>query len=190
MSDEKRVQITSSGGPDQMVKMTGVPRDMIYGTVNGCQWFGVTDGKPEFVPRYEPLPENREDEQLLPFFSGGQSYKAIDFADVGHGFPSITIQHLCGYGYTPKNYERQSKFMEECGFECCRSKRDGEGRYHELWFLSGSFRMRGPLRDFYKDLDKGLSNDAKWAKVVHWICEHASFGTLDICCQRVAMVID
>jgi len=120
MSDEKRVRIVSTksgGNTDPEITLCGVPIDMIQSAVLGCSWFGVTDGKPEFIPH-------------------------------------------------------------------------DEGKYHELWFLSGDFKMRGPLRDFYNNLDDGLSNDAKWTKVVNWLCRNTDFGTLDICCQRAAMVID
>lgn len=190
MADEKRVQITGYSGQNQEVTLRGVPREPMQGVVTGCQWFGVTDGKPEFIPRYEPLPEKEEDEQLLPFFGPGHAYKAIDFMSVGHGFPSITIQSLCGYNYTPENYKRTARLLEMWGFACCRSKRGDDGKFWELWWLSGDWAMRGSLRDFFGGLEKDLDNDAKWTKVVNWLCRHSSFGSLDICCQRAAMVLD
>lgn len=188
MADEERVRMTDYA--DQRVTLEGVPHDKMQGAVTGCQWFGVTDGKPEFIPRYEPLPERKEDETLLPFFSaGGQTYKAIDFTNVGHGFPSIIIQSLCGYNYTPANYKRAARLLETYGFVCCRSKRGDDGKFWELWWLPGDWAMRGALRDFYEGL-KDLANNAKWARVIDWFCSHSSFGSLDLCCQRAAMIMD
>lgn len=189
--EKSRVRL-SYDGREQHVTLYHVPHVPMEGVVNGCQWFGVTDGQPEFIPRYKPLPEQLEDEQLLPFFSGqGQSYKHVDFAAVEEGsFPSITIRSICGYNYTPKNYKAAAKFLERCGFVCCRSRRGKNNKFWELWWLAGDWTMAGPLKKFYEDISKKKSQLTKWKEVVNWLCDHSSFGTLDVCCQRAAMTMD
>ena len=189
-TEDERVQIASWDDKRQQVTLGQIPHDLMQGVVTGCQWFGVTDGKPEFIPRYKPLPELKEDERLLPFFGGGQSYKAVDFMGVGHGFPSITIQYLCGYGYSPEAYKHQCRLLESYGFTCCRSRAGADDRYLELWFLSGDWAMKGPLKEYYDNLPADMGGETKWSEIIKWLCRHARFGTLDVCCQRAAMTME
>lgn len=193
MSDtERRVRISSScSGDPSSVTIQHVDPDAICGVVNGCQWFGVTDGKEQYVPRYKELPEPVDDEQMLPFAGRGRRYKheIIERLTIGT-FPHITIQSLCGYNYTPAIYRIEAKKLEQYGFICCRSKRGEDGCFWELWYLSGDYVMRGELEQFYKSLPSSMGINTKWHKVVDWLCKHVSFGTLDVSCQRACMVID
>jgi hypothetical protein len=99
--------------------------------------------------------------------------------------PSIIIQHLCGYHYTPENYKRQAEYLESLGFECLRSRRGADARYHELWLLSGLWSAKGGLKE---SLGNGGSyGNKELNKAVKFLCRNASFGTLDVSFQRAAM---
>lgn len=165
-----------------------VDPDKMTGVVNGCLWFGCTDGKPEFISRLNPLPAAKDDDQVLPFFDGGSSHKILDFHPPSFS-PTFEIQHLCGYDYTPAKYEAEAAKLERYGFHCLRSRRGSDGKYWEVWRLLGYWSAEGDLKPFCETIQK-LSDKEKIKKVVHWLCQNCSFGSLDVTCQRAAMVIE
>lgn len=105
--------------------------------------------------------------------------------------PGIIIRYLCGYNNTP--YEYEARKLQSYGFECLRSRRGNDGRFYEIWFLPSYYFAKGDLKDAIdlRTLKSGESESAnKISTVVTFLCNNVSFGTLDICYQRAAMVID
>lgn len=178
------------------VTISGIDTEKFNGVMAGCRWFTVDGGQAQFVERFSELPAAKDDEQILPFWSGGSRYKRLADFDHEFGF-QIHISHLCGYGYTPERYEQEAQRLTRYGFECLRSRRGPDGKYWEVWILFGLFAAKGDLKEFI-DSDEKLSGsciDKKTRKyvleaVISWLCSHCSFGTLDVANQARAMVID
>lgn len=167
-----------------------VDPDQMTGVVNGCLWFGVTDGKPQFLSRLNPIPDPIDDAEMLPFSGCGQLLKIVNFSTKTPWSPTFDIQHLCGYNYTPANYKSEASKLESLGFFPMRSKRGRDGKYWEVWRLMGYWSAEGALKKFIGQLDQNMGDEAKLETVVHWLCGNCSFGTLDVTAQRAAMCLD
>ncbi len=158
----------------------------------GAYWIRVRDGKLEIVESWEKLPDPINDEKMLPFWrkpteAETTQLELFEMGMVGeHDSPSISIQHLCGYDYSPENYRMQTEKLESYGFECLRSRRGLDGKYWEVWFLSGLWAAKGDLKEKIGS-HKG-KNALKTA--TSFLGQHVSFGTLDVSVQRLAMVIE
>ena len=141
------------------------------------------------------LPEQKDDEEFLPFWTGSRRVKDVRWDKVGFETPSIMIQHLCGYNYTRERYEETRKILESWGFECLRSRRGEDGQYWEIWMLFGNFSAKGPLLDYIETLPDKYSKKShqnRADKITEWIRNHLpwGFGTMDIVIQRMAMAIE
>ena len=157
------------------------------------------DGRLEHAPAYEQLPAPEQDMEMHPFWqpAGNPASVQMEMVSLGdsveayhrHSSPSIIIQHLCGFHYTPQNYKDQANFLTESGFVCMRSQRDMKsGQFWELWFLPGLWMAQGRLREAL--FDSGKRNEKLRAKVaVEFLKRNSQFGTLDIAVQRLAMVM-
>lgn len=177
------------------------PREM-SAVVLGQAWFGVEEGKPIFWPKYKALPPAIDDDQILPFWNGGISRKIFEYSQDAPWSPHFDIQHLCGYNYTKELYEIEARKLESYGFDCLRSKRGLDGRYTEIWHLSGYWAAKGELKDFVKNNIEIIkdsthtpeghlkTNEIKIKLIINWLREHISFGSLDVSYQRAAMVVD
>ncbi len=189
--------------------------DAIQSALNGCQWVMVKDGRVQVHPAYEPLPEPTRDEEMTPFWEefrpGKHSYqlRLLGKQPHEHSSPSIVIQSLCGYAYTPENYASESAKLESWGFVQLRSKRTETGQYHEAWILPGLWSARGSLKEAIedessqRDLREGLDDflqrrlrgrrvrkpKRKLGRAVEFLRTRAQFGTLDVVSQRLAMVL-
>ncbi len=199
MTNTERVRVTSygKGGKNHSwVTIEGLTEEEergIIAVVNGHWWTSVnSEGRLKFFATREELPGPAEDEEMMPYWrhpilgEGVLQHHLFDSDALSYSIsPSIVVQHLCGYYYTPENYRKQVKKLESYGFECLRSRRGDDGRFWEIWFLSGLWAAKG-------DLKVALAgNEAKDVeKVVRFLCTHASFGTLDVVVQRAAMQID
>lgn len=182
--------ITMTRHGDKPEVTVAVDPDKMCGVVAEQYWFGVDDGKPVFLSRFSPLPNVNDDEQILPFWSGGSSYKFTDFHREPLS-PHFDIQHLCGYNYTPEKALKEAARLESYGFFCMRSKRGNDGRYWEVWRLNGYWAAKGELEVLVEsDAFRNMSENDKMNTVSQWLCRNCSFGTLDVSCQRAAMVID
>jgi hypothetical protein len=96
----------------------------------------------------------------------------------------ISIEHLCAYDYSPENYRHQAEILESFGFDCLRSRRGPDGRYMEMWHLSGMWSAKGRL----KGTLHGITDPAKQAdEAISFLCKNVVFGSLDISWQRAAM---
>ncbi|MDB5224901.1 MAG: hypothetical protein JWO43_523 [Candidatus Adlerbacteria bacterium] len=208
---ENVIEVTSRGGKEGMISFKGFNRDeldMMEGAMLGGHVWVRRDsnGRLEHAPAYKPLPDPVQDETMQPFWTpsapegASVQYELFDHVDelgaqrYRHSSPSITIQHICGYGYTPDNYRRETEQLVRFGFECLRSPRDYSGQYHELWFLSGLWRARGELREYiYDNLDNPKNMFINCPKMLEsalrFLQRNCRFGTLDISVQRMAMVI-
>ncbi len=176
--------------------------DIALGSILGGHYWirGGKDGRLEHVPSYEKLPEPITDEKMQPFWNEVKSEDVhVQLKMFSHitdpaeywrySSPSITIQYLCGYDYTKEGYTKQAKLLESFGFECLRSRRGDDGKFWEIWYLSGLWRAKGSL---LKAIDvSGRKNEKLQAKVaVEFLRQNVSFGTLDISVQRLAQIME
>lgn len=194
--EEKRARINGWGpGSVTFEGLTEDERNKMEGVVRGHAWVtGEKEGRLKFVDTREKLPSPEDDDEMLPFWRKPQNGERVQVKlenlseeSLKHSSPSIFIQHLCGYNYTPENYRHVARELEAYGFECMRSRRGLDGRFWEGWFLPALFFATGALEKAIKDKKtKGSEID----KAVRFLCEHSSFGTLDVCVQRACMVAD
>lgn len=158
----------------------------------GSCWVRIKDGELEIVNSWEPTPDPVADEETLPFWRKATEIERaqlqlIEMEPLGdHTFPSISIQSLCGYYYSPENYQVQAGKLKSYGFECLRSQRRTDGRFCEIWHLSDLIFAEGELKE-----KVGRHKGKNALKVaVSFLAQNVSFGTLDVSIQRLAMVID
>lgn len=158
------------------------------------------DGRLEHVPSYENLPDPIKDEEMFPFWrkpTKGEARQIDMFgfdpsteATLKHASPSIYITSLCGYDYSAENYKLQAVQLTEWGFICMRSPRDDDGgMFWEVWFLPGVWATRGLLKETL-DASEAQDGEDKFNFILEFLRHNASFGSLDVSIQRMAMVID
>lgn len=196
-------RLPSRDGNDGEMHITGLTKtevERMKAVVHGQSWLRTTeDGRLEFQPTMNPLPGPADDEQLLPHWPPAvprsdrkevrtrRKLVQVDFdfnTDVNRFFhPSFSIQHLCGYSYTPENYKRQADLLESWGFECLRSRRGESGHFWEIWYLPDILLAQGELKKAVGDL-RGVEATEK---AINFLCRRAQFGTLDLSTQRAAM---
>ncbi len=212
--EQKEPHVRLSARSNDSVTITGFIDDEVHGIESmmlGLDWARIEGGRIQIHEGYLPLPDPIEDKEMLPFWSpynpGKHSYRnrliAQPFSE--HSYPSITIQHLCGYNYTPENYAKEAEKLTAWGFVQMRSKRDESGHYFELWFLSSLLFAQGALADAIKDLQqeeesgfdflrsrlsKTKKPRSKLGRALRFLQHNVEFGTLDVSSQRMAMVID
>jgi hypothetical protein len=164
----------------------------------GTCWVRVgDDGRLESRPRFEPLPPPEQDPAIPPKWitvedwTGQASWLANavsalpDEPKPSYGHPAIIIQHLCGYNRTP--YEFEARKLQSYGFQCLRSRRGPDGRFWEIWYLCSLVCAKGGLKQAVAGITE---REAEIRTAIDYLCKHVSFGTLDVCYQRAAMVID
>ncbi len=179
------------------ITITGLDRDEVEkvraAVKAGTQWMKVQEGRIEFHAAVKELPEPTED-SMLPFWrplregEGVVQEELLSSAEEisdRHGSPSITIQHLCGYYYTPEKYKLEAARLESWGFECMRSRRGNEGGYWEIWYLPGLWSAKGSLKQAMGEERPSTKNAYK--RAMEHIRTKASFGTCDVAVQRLAM---
>lgn len=204
--DRPRVQIVSSGGSYRRnsglhVDIHGLDSHefkLIEGFMHGHQWITVSEGgRLRAIPTYKKLPAPDEDEMMLPFWRPAEmgvetQLEMFEFVSKPEYFsPSIIIQSLCGYCYSPENYRREAANLQRWGFECLRSRRDDSGRYHEMWLLSSTYSAKEQLKEAIDAVKQGNGFENRRVEVaVSFLCRHALFGSLDVSAQRVAMTAD
>jgi hypothetical protein len=196
------VRITShSQSTLSLEGMTELETEKLQGSLrSGIYWTRLgDDGRLRFEPAFQPLPNPTEDLEMLPFWrktshvglqmnlrlvETGRPSEKLEMDDS----PSILIQHLCGYNYTPEFYASTARQLESYGFNCMRSKRANDGMYWEIWFLPGLWAATG---DFATELNRIKGNGRQPIKMaLKFLGRKVSFGTLDVSIQRMAMSID
>lgn len=161
---------------------------------SGNYWARVVDGKLHTVPVYHSLPDPVTDKDMAPFWRqvrvepnlfGAPVYEVEKFAPTPeHSSAHISIQHLCGYAYTPERYKIEGEKLESWGFECMRSRRSPNGQFWEVWFLPGLFLAKGALEEA---IGKEKADQAALDRAVEFLRSNSIFGTLDVSVQRLAM---
>lgn len=176
------------------------------GLINGQNWMSVENGRPIFRGKFAELPDPIQDENMLPFWrkvtpeEGHLQQEIFDPEMAEFPFAAhIVIQSLCGYGYTPENYRRESEKLASYGFVQMRSRRENDGRYWEIWFLPGTYAAKGDLEEVIKAakhdaqmkrLDHKKDTKASLDAAIEFLRRHVSFGSLEVSVQKLAMVLD
>jgi hypothetical protein len=164
----------------------------------GTCWIRVSEeGRLEKRERFAELPGPIEDPHILPkwvplidwtkeapFLCNPQP-PLPEEPDPKYDHPAFIVKYLCGYNNTP--YEIEARKLQSYGFECLRSRRGNDGRFWEIWYLPGYYHAKGELRSAME-----LESDSvkQITIAINFLCRHVSFGALDVCYQRAAMVID
>lgn len=196
-----RVRLVAHGcGEAKFAHLTKAEVDVMQSLSTGSSWVRVKDGRLETRPCFEepPLPEqdplippkwiHKETEnweKLAPFLRNPTPLEpALGEPRRVYESPSFIIQSLCGYNDTP--YETEARKLQDFGFECLRSRRGADGHFWEIWYLPGLWYAKGPLKELY--LPEGTVKSIN--KAIDFLCRYVSFGTLHVCYQRAAMIID
>lgn len=187
---------------DMQVTISGLSShefDLVEGAVHGHQWVSVSHlGRLRAIPTYKELPAPADDEAMQPFWrppmTGVETQlEMFEFAPLADFcLPSIIVQSLCGYNYSPNKYRSEAAKLQRWGFECLRSRRDVSGRYHEMWVLESVYAAQDDLKRAVDAIKQGGKDHARRQveAAINFLCHNASFGTLDVSAQRAAMVID
>lgn len=194
--EESKPRVKAYGGTEGCIEVSGFSRDDLEKMlssmqVGGC-WVRVKDGKLETINSWEPAPDPVRDEEIFPFWRKPIGVESVQLQLIememvdDHSYPSISIQSLCGYDYSPENYRIQAEKLESYGFECLRSRRGTGGKFQEVWYLSDLIFAKGELKE-----EIGAHEGKKALKLaVSFLGQRVSFGTLDVSVQRLAMVLD
>jgi hypothetical protein len=166
-------------------------------TLGSC-WIRVSeDGRLERRERFVKMPDPVEDPyqppKWIPLIDWTKEAPFLsnpipplpEEPDPKYSSPAFIVKYLCGYNNTP--YEYEARKLQSYGFECLRSRRGHDGRFWEIWYLAGYHFAKGELKSEMAQ----KSDDAEQISVaINFLCRNVSFGTLDVCYQRAAMVID
>lgn len=202
MTDDKKVGVSSYSKEDvHITGLEGNESDKIQAALRGEKWIrGTKEGRLESVSSFEPLPDPIGDERMLPFWRAlpddekarKSVIKGIDLdAEAMKNIfsPSIIIQSLCGYNYSPENYRSQANRLESYGFSIMRSKRGADGKFWEIWFLSGLWAAEGELKRRVEE-NKNWGEEKKLTIALEFLRYNVQFGTLDVVIQRLCQVLD
>jgi hypothetical protein len=141
-------------------------KDKFLGMVNGMWWVRGQEGVPVFFPAFKRVPNPIEDPRMNEFWPQRDEktpkYSQIrvrDYEEYKSGSPSITIQSLCGYDFTPEKYAKEVTKLRSYGFSCLRSPRSRDGKYYEHWYLSGLWSAQGNLEWEIKRIKQDQEQD-------------------------------
>ncbi len=198
MEDDDKVRMPSYGGMPRTVQFSNLSKeelDKLPATILSGAYYDKGDGKGRisFFPVYDDLPDPIKDKEMLPFWRpvrnpGTQGQLFSEFAhstETGYS-PSITITSLCGYNYSPENYQAQAENLKSWGFEQLRSQRGDDFRFSEIWYLRALFSAKGALSGIIKYVEK---DDVKLKVALEFLKKNASFGSLDVSTQRLAAIV-
>lgn len=200
-----RIRISSSHMDGGTLTLSGIPKEsfeQVEGMIHGHQWMLVENGLPRFSPARSPLPDPRDDDELLPYWQQDTqrqyTLRGLNFdTKRRYDTPSFMVSHLCGYHYTPEKYREQAALLESYGFVCMRSRRGADGCFWESWYLPGAWAAKGALEERLAEvrapgsvIERAESVRRETDAVVSFLCRNASFGSLDVVVQRAAMSID
>ncbi len=204
MANLKRIRIAGrSGGRCEQGDVTvgGLTPDEIDSMeafTLGCCWIRVSeDGRLERRDRFAKLPDPVDDPcqppQWIPSVDWTKESSFLcnptpplpEEPNPKYSSPAFMVKYLCGYNNTPYDYEARK--LQSYGFECLRSRRGRDGRFWEIWYLPGYWSAKGELKNV---MALKPNNSEQVSVAVDFLCRHVSFGTLDVCYQRAAMVVD
>ncbi len=190
MSDD--IRVSSYGAGDFSLKNVDSKEvDGLQAMALGHAWCSVVNGRLLTISRWEPLPAPAQDETMMPFWQPmlpGPTQMVFREVPVHLGMDAgIIIESVCGYYYTPENYRAETAKLEEFGFECLRTRRGPDGKFWEMWYLSGAWSAAGRL----KDTLVGIKDPKEQVdEMVRFLCKNVQFGSLNVTWQRAAMVIE
>lgn len=195
-----KVRLASYGANE--VRLEGLTKEeveVVQGSLHGCQWIRVIQGRVENIPVWKPPPLPAEDADLRPFWPQPKTGRPLvqnelfDPQELKQLFScSISIQALCGYFFTPENYKIQSEKLVDWGFICLRSPRGEDGRYWEIWYLPGLWCTKGALAEAVACRcaeEKKDDERTKLKRALEFLRRNVTFGTLDVSVQRMAMSV-
>lgn len=187
---EEKIRVGASGAGEFSLKnLREEEIGGLLGMIGKHWWVTVIKGRLETVCRRKDLPGPAEDGELLPFWRrrvpGNYQLELFKVPIPRYSSPSIIIQHLCGYNYSPENYKFQTERLESYGFECLRSRRGANGRFSEMWNLYSLWHAKGGLEEALQGIDQ--SSKKGLDRAIEFLCSNCSFGTLDVAFQRAAM---
>ena len=194
------VRMVCRGGAEGRFELVGLTLEeieLMEGMLLGYNRVMVNkDGRLESVHSLKPVPEPYDDEDVMPYWSkleAGQGVQmemeSFRFGSLEHHFPSIFIQRLCGYGFSPDSYRYNAELLERFGFVCLRSRRGPDGKFWELWFLPGVWAAKDELAEEMAKV--GKKTEAEKTKIaLDFLASRVAFGTLDVSVQRMAMSIE
>jgi len=200
MDEEKIRVLSTSWGKDgeynnklEIDNLSENELEIMEGWVSGSYHVSVNKkGRMEKKHLYDEL-KTIQDDAMLPFWKPcndkQQYFLDVDLKKLEErytDFASITIQHLCGYNYSPENYRKQVELLESYGFSHLRSKRGVDGKFWEMWYLPSLVFAEGKLEICIQDIK---NSKEKLKKAVDFLCNTAQFGSLDVSVQRAAMPV-
>jgi hypothetical protein len=145
------------------------------------------------------LPDPITDEELHPFWEGVprdggvqlELFNLTDQIEVVHfRSSSIIIRSLCGHYYTRERYSDHASQLESYGFECFRSRRGPNGRFTELWYLSGLWSAQGKLKEVLEPHEHEDKLGVQLEVALDFLRNRIAFGALDVTVQRLGMMPD
>lgn len=200
-----KISSRSTGGPaGDEITFKGLTKEeceKLEGVQHGSLWVSIQNGRLECKWSYTQLPDPVDDPLMYPFWRAATADEAkadLQPELIPNPFPvsniwsvpTIIINHLCGYYYTEDKYAAEAARLTEYGFIIMRSQRGLDGKYIEQWLLYGGWSAKGDLKDFIDALDRKMDAEEKTKKIIKFLCQHCSFGSLDIVTQRAAMTIE
>lgn len=197
------IEVSEYGDGSVRVKgLTANEVQIILGALKngGGHWVRVVNGRLVYHSVHEPLPDPVTDEGLLPFWRTVPQQERVAQTTLTNPIdrpqkekyytdPTIIITSLCGYHYSPENYQRQAALLTSYGFMCLRSQRDQSNHYHEQWVLHGAWAAKGNLEKALAESGKETPNE-QLEVMLEYLRLHVQFGSLDVTTQRLAMVAD
>lgn len=192
----KKMRIVSRGNGE--ITITGLsPEDeekLQSIIVSGNLWMTVREGVPVFTPTFKGFPDPTEDLEIAPFWrvrlvredeSIQEHFKFFEFSPSSENYsPSIYINHLCGYNYTPEGYRETATKLTSYGFECMKSQRGSDGKFWETWYLPGLWSAKNDLQRAISHLK---CDKEKLKETIEFLRKKVSFGQLDVSVQKLAM---
>ena len=189
-------------GPNKVTieGLTADEKDAVFASLDaGCRWIRNVGGRLVVVSAFDPFPNPIKDEKMFPFWREPNDEEkrlaacqptllALDELH-NHSSPSIHIQSLCGYNYSAENYKAQAEKLESYGFCIMRSPRGEDGHYWETWYLPGLWAAKGDLKEKICEAVDVKTEKEKLSVALEFLRHHVQFGTLDVCVQRLAMVM-
>jgi len=171
--------------------------------VRGAWWIRGSEDGLETASVFEEIPNPVADETMIPFWRRPSEEVQLRLQEIRFESdrddvcsPSILIQSLCGYNFTPERYQKTAERLESFGFIQMRSRRGNDGRHWEVWYLPGLWASDGDLRDAIDGVDEGDTpqnrDRLKLEAAIEFLSQNPrwGFGTLDVATQRLAMVIE
>ncbi len=178
--------------------LTNPEMDAVQSALVGANWIRVKEGRLQVAGAFEEPPSPERDEHVGPFwYHWPYGSKQVKIFNEYHGYyeASLMIQGLgacCG----KQSYRNAAENLESYGFECLRSRRGGDGKFWEVWFLPSLTLAEDELGAVVGSSTQGLQMGTDgWGKArveaaVTFLCRSVHFGSLDVAIQRAALTFD